>query len=221
MGAAVGQADGIDVPKSRKELDKKRKELRRVLRKRARNSTRVKAEQLLSLADHPSSFWSRWRQMEKKDNTSSQVSHIIRDEKGELVSEEERAPTVVRQLLQRHKGAMLDERLKEEIESSLKSAGDKNIGITHSTLDATIDVDEVENAMLHMRLGTAPGIDELPLHLLRYGGLPLAESLVKLYNSILEGPEGVPRWPVRWSTGLVVLVPKPGAKTDEISQWVS
>ena len=41
------QADGIDVPKSRKELDKKRKELRRELRKRARNSTKVKAEQLV------------------------------------------------------------------------------------------------------------------------------------------------------------------------------
>ena len=216
---AVDQTVVFEISKRQKDLDKTRKELRRELRKRARSRTKVKAEQLLDLAGDPSSFWSRWRCLEKSGSTNTQSSHIIRDENGELVSDEERAPTVVKQLLQRHKGALLDARVKEEIESSLKSACDKNIGIIHNTLDATIVVDEVENAMLHMRLGTAPGVDELPLHLLRFGGFPLAEALTKLYNSILEGPEGVPRWPVRWSTGLVVLIPKPGAKTDEISGY--
>ena len=67
-------------------------------------------------------------------------------------------------------------------------------------------ISEVENAIRQLKYGKAPGIDGIHSELLSYGGRPIAEQLLKLFNQILR----TGKIPENFKKAIIVVIFKKG-----------
>ncbi|XP_048735845.2 uncharacterized protein LOC125651319 [Ostrea edulis] len=64
--------------------------------------------------------------------------------------------------------------------------------------------EEVEKAILSLKPGKSPGMDNVPTELLKCGGEATTKALTKLCQRIWEKK----RWPREWTQSLIIPLPK-------------
>ena len=84
-----------------------------------------------------------------------------------------------------------------------------NTGIKSDLLDAPIDSGELLRSVKKLKKGKASGPDDIMNEMIKSGGKPLHECLLKLFNMILKY-ECVPS---QWTFGYIVPLHKGGSKT--------
>ena len=67
--------------------------------------------------------------------------------------------------------------------------------------------EEVAAAVRTLKLGKAPGVDNITAELLKAGGEPVITVLTKVCNEVMK--TGI--WPTEWTKSLVIALPKKGA----------
>ena len=67
-------------------------------------------------------------------------------------------------------------------------------------------IGEIEKAILSLKPGKSPGVDNVPTELLKCGGEPTAKALTALCQKIWEEK----RWPREWTQSLIIPLPKKG-----------
>ena len=132
-----------------------------------------------------------------KQSTSS--STCIEDDEGNLVSE----PTAVNQRWKQYCQELYNYQLtaEEEVLKELAMCTSKNNDDSPDILES-----EVVNALKSLKLGKAPGIDNVPADLLVHGG----ESVVKIYTRICNYVYKTGNWPKDWTKSIVIPLPKKG-----------
>ena len=65
---------------------------------------------------------------------------------------------------------------------------------------------EVEDALLKLKEGKSPGIDNIPGELLKYGG----DAIVNVFTELCQSSWSKKEWPKQWTESLIVPIPKKG-----------
>lgn len=91
----------------------------------------------------------------------------------------------------------------------------ENLEVSHyehsgnNLLDEIITVEELNLALIRTKNSKSPGMDNLNMALFKYGGYPIQETLLALFNGIWK----MHHIPEDWETGLVINIKKKRSKT--------
>ena len=79
----------------------------------------------------------------------------------------------------------------------------------HEFFDMPICQDEVMSVISNMKSGTSPGIDGMPVEILKCFNLPTCNVLAALFNKIIDSGD----LPQDWYTALIVPIFKSGSRS--------
>lgn len=187
----------LQTDKSKGEYDDCRKETRKIIRTKKRNYEQQKYEAMERDRPKPGSreFYKAISSEKRGYRTNS--TPILRDDQGHMIIDSEK-------LTEEWKGHFRDllnvtqeEQHKEEI---------------YITADMPVEnpsLEETQKALNKLKNHKAPGADEIPAELLKYGGEALHRQIHQLITQIWSEE----RIPARWKESIIVPIHKKGDKT--------
>lgn len=130
---------------------------------------------------------------------STRPASYIEDSEGNLVNE----PGAINERWREYCQELYNYQLtaEEDVLKELESCTSSNDHVHLEILES-----EVESALKSLKLGKAPGIDNIPADLLVHGG----ESVVKVYTRICNYVYKTGNWPEDWTKSIVIPLPKKG-----------
>ena len=130
---------------------------------------------------------------------STRPASCIEDSEGNLVNE----PGAINERWREYCQELYNYQLtaEEDVLKELESCTSSNDPVHLEILES-----EVESALKSLKLGKAPGIDNIPADLLVHGG----ESVVKVYTRICNYVYKTGNWPEDWTKSIVIPLPKKG-----------
>ena len=136
----------------------------------------------------------------KKSNQTT----CIEDANGTLLSEK---PAIIKrwheyclQLYNYHYQLTAEQGILQELK-------DLHVEADQEEEDPDILESEVESALKSLKLGKAPGIDNIPVELLTNGGELVVTAYTSICNHVFKSGE----WPKEWTTSIIVPMPKKGS----------
>ena len=101
-----------------------------------------------------------------------------------------------------------------EAEEELVSDWESSDNLIHNhLLDDSLTMRELEDAIKKLKSGKCPGVDSILNEFIKYGGNSLKNTILKLFNSILN----TGCFPEIWATGEIIPLHKKGDKNDPLN----
>jgi hypothetical protein len=131
--------------------------------------------------------------------TSGQRTHqgCIKDRNGNVLTEKSQVRARVKEYTEQLYSKPDNDRDMDEIE----------VG---NDIEPEVTLEEVQEALMAMKRGKSPGVDEIPIELLMGAGESAVRILHRICNRIWNRRE----WPSDWTKAIFVMVPKTGDLKD-------
>lgn len=187
----------LQTDQSKKEYDDCRKETRKIIRTKKRNYEQQKYETMERDRPKPGSreFY-KAISSEKRGHRTNSI-HTLRDNQGRMIIDGKEITEEWKKYFRDLLNIIQEEQHKEEI---------------YITADMPVknpSFEETQKALNKLKNHKAPGTDEIPAELLKYGGDALHRQIHQLITHIwLEE-----RIPARWKENIIVPIHKKGDKT--------
>nr|MDZ8100253.1 reverse transcriptase family protein [Nostoc sp. DedSLP01] len=210
-------ADAPLIARAQQQLKHLHAKRQRATRNEWRRHTRSDEQMLYRCGDEASAYDKLQRVIGLSKRSRSRGTtkgvHALMDDTGRVVTDAHAIAAVFRIHIGRSSAAARELTADETELLQRTAATPLTCGTANLRTPATED--EVRRHIKHLQNGRAAGPDGTYPELLKIGGTDTVRAVTALFNAVLR--TGV--WPMRWSEGDVVPIPKPGGDTLQANDY--